>query len=294
MQQEGIVFRGKLLPYVLLFPQMVVIVVFFFWPAVQALVQSMFMQDAFGLSLQFVWFENFKILFEDPDYLGSIKTSVLFGAAVTFGSLAISLGLAAAAIRVKRHAMFYTTMIIWPYAVAPIVAGVLWMFLFNPSIGVVTWLIRRAGVDWNYLLKTGQAMFLVIVASVWRQVPYNFLFFLAGMQNIPDTLLEAAAIDGVRPLRRFWQIVFPLLMPITFYLLVMNIVYAFFDTFAIIDQVTQGGPAQATTTMMYKSFEDGFQTLNLGSSSAQSVVLMVIVIVLTVIQFRFIEHRVEY
>jgi sn-glycerol 3-phosphate transport system permease protein len=294
MQQEGIVFREKLLPYLLLFPQMVVIVLFFFWPAIQAIVQSMFMQDAFGLSLQFVWFENFTMLFEDPDYIKSIGTSVVFGSAVTVGSLAISLGLAAAAIRVKRHAMFYTTMVIWPYAVAPIVAGVLWMFLFNPSIGVVTWLIRRVGVDWNYLLKSGQAMFLVIVASVWRQVPYNFLFFLAGMQNIPDTLLEAAAIDGVRPLRRFWQIVFPLLMPITFYLLVMNIVYAFFDTFAIIDQVTQGGPAQATTTMMYKSFEDGFQTLNLGSSSAQSVILMIVVIVLTVIQFRFIERRVEY
>jgi sn-glycerol 3-phosphate transport system permease protein len=290
MQQEGIVFRDKLLPYLLLFPQMVVIVIFFFWPAAQALVQSMFMQDAFGLSLQFVWFENFEILFKDPDYLRSIQTSAVFGSMVTVGSLAISLGLAAAAIKVRRHALFYTTMIIWPYAVAPIVAGVLWMFLFNPSIGVITWVITRMGVDWNYLLKGGQAMFLVVVAAVWRQVPYNFLFFLAGMQNIPEALLEAAAIDGVKPLRRFWSVVFPLLTPITFYLLVMNIVYAFFDTFAIIDQVTQGGPDQATTTMMYKSFKDGFQVLNLGSSSAQSVILMLIVIVLTVIQFRFIER----
>jgi sn-glycerol 3-phosphate transport system permease protein len=294
MQQEGIVFRDKLLPYLLLFPQMVVIVIFFFWPAAQALVQSMFMQDAFGLSLQFVWFENFEILFKDPDYLRSIQTSAVFGSMVTVGSLAISLGLAAAAIKVRRHALFYTTMIIWPYAVAPIVAGVLWMFLFNPSIGVITWVITRMGVDWNYLLKGGQAMFLVVVAAVWRQVPYNFLFFLAGMQNIPEALLEAAAIDGVKPLRRFWSVVFPLLTPITFYLLVMNIVYAFFDTFAIIDQVTQGGPDQATTTMMYKSFKDGFQVLNLGSSSAQSVILMLIVIVLTVIQFRFIERKVEY
>ncbi len=294
MQQEGVVFRDKLLPYLLLFPQMVIIAIFFFWPAAQALMQSMFMQDAFGLSVQFVWFENFEVLFKDPDYLKSINTSVVFGSMVTVGSLAISLGLAAAAIRVRRHAMFYTTMIIWPYAVAPIVAGVLWMFLFNPSIGVVTWVITQMGVDWNYLLKGEQAMFLVVVAAVWRQVPYNFLFFLAGMQNIPDSLLEAAAMDGVRPLRRFWSVVFPLLTPITFYLLVMNIVYAFFDTFAIIDQVTLGGPGQATTTMMYKAYEDGYQTLNLGSSSAQSVILMLIVVVFTVIQFRFIERKVEY
>jgi len=294
MLQENIVFRNKLLPYVLLFPQMVVVVVFFFWPAAQALIQSMFMQDAFGFTLEFVGFENFEILFKDPDYLKSMETSVVFGSMVTVGSLAISLALAAAAIQVRRHAMFYTTMIIWPYAVAPIVAGVLWMFLFNPSIGVVSWLIRQAGVDWNYLLKGEQAMFLVVVAAIWRQVPYNFLFFLAGMQNIPETLLEAAAIDGVRPLRRFWSIVFPLLTPITFYLLVMNIVYAFFDTFAIIHQVTEGGPGRETTTMMYKAYEDGFQTLNLGSSSAQSVILMLIVVVLTVIQFRFIERKVEY
>jgi sn-glycerol 3-phosphate transport system permease protein len=294
MQQENVVFRDKLLPYLLLFPQMVVIVVFFFWPAAQAVVQSMFMQDAFGLSLQFVWFENFEILFKDPDYLKSMETSVVFGSMVTVGSLGISLGFAAAAIKVRRHAMFYTTMIIWPYAVAPIVAGVLWMFLFNPSIGVVTWVITQMGIDWNYLLKGGQAMFLVVVAAIWRQVPYNFLFFLAGMQNIPDTLLEAAAIDGVRPLRRFWSVVFPLLTPVTFYLLVMNIVYAFFDTFAIIHQVTEGGPGRETTTMMYKAYEDGFQTLNLGSSSAQSVILMIIVMVLTVIQFRFIERKVEY
>jgi sn-glycerol 3-phosphate transport system permease protein len=294
MQQENVVFRDKLLPYLLLFPQMVVIVVFFFWPAAQAVVQSMFMQDAFGLSLQFVWFENFEILFKDPDYLKSMETSVVFGSMVTVGSLGISLGFAAAAIKVRRHAMFYTTMIIWPYAVAPIVAGVLWMFLFNPSIGVVTWVITQMGIDWNYLLKGGQAMFLVVVAAIWRQVPYNFLFFIAGMQNIPDTLLEAAAIDGVRPLRRFWSVVFPLLTPVTFYLLVMNIVYAFFDTFAIIHQVTEGGPGRETTTMMYKAYEDGFQTLNLGSSSAQSVILMIIVMVLTVIQFRFIERKVEY
>ncbi len=294
MQQENIVFREKLLPYVLLFPQMVVIVVFFFWPAAQAIVQSMLMQDAFGFTQEFVWFENFEILFKDPDYLKSIETSVVFGSMVTVGSLSISLGFAAAAIKVRRHAMFYTTMIIWPYAVAPIVAGVLWMFLFNPSIGVVSWLVRQFGVDWNYLLKGGQAMFLVVVAAIWRQVPYNFLFFLAGMQNIPDSLLEAAAIDGVRPLRRFWSVVFPLLMPVTFYLLVMNVVYAFFDTFAIIHQVTGGGPGQDTTTMMYKAYEDGFQVLNLGSSSAQSVVLMIIVVTLTVVQFRFIERKVEY
>lgn len=293
-QAQKAVFRSKGLPYILLLPQMTIIVIFFFWPAVQALFYSFFMQDPFGLSSEFVWFENFQMLFTDKEYLASVGISFLFSFMVAFSSLSLALFLAMSASGVRRGETFYKTMIIWPYAVAPVVAGVLWMFLFNPTVGVITWVLGNMGLKWNYVLVDWQAFLLVVAAASWKQVSYNFLFFTAGLQNIPMTLVEAASIDGASPTRKFWQIIFPLLSPTTFYLLVMNIVYSFFETFGIIHQVTKGGPGQSTTILVYKVYKDGYLGLNLGYSSAQSVILMIIVIVLTVLQFRFVERKVEY
>ncbi len=287
-------FRSWWLPYALVLPQLVVTVVFFFLPAGQALYQSVFIQDAFGGSLQFVGLDNFRELFHDELYLASFQVTALFSVLVAGLGLSISLVLAVFADRVVRGAAAYKTLLIWPYAVAPAIAGVLWMFLFNPSLGVVAFWLNRAGFDWNYLLNGGQAVTLVVVAAVWKQVSYNFLFFLAGLQSIPKSLLEAAAIDGAGPVRRFATIVFPLLSPTTFFLLVVNVVYAFFDTFAIIDAATSGGPGQATEILVYKVYKDGFKGLDLGGSAAQSVILMVIVITLTVVQFRYVERKVQY
>lgn len=294
MQTQKAVFKGILLPYLLLLPQMIIIVVFFFWPAGQALMQSMFMQDPFGISQEFVGFENFNNLFKNPEYLNSVGVSFLFSLFVAGTALTVSLFLAMSASHVQRGELVYKTLIIWPYAVAPVVAGVLWMFLFNPTVGVVAWLLKGMGISWNYLLNPTQAFSLVVIAASWKQISYNFLFFIAGLQNIPNTLVEAAAIDGAGPTRRFWKVIFPLLSPTTFYLLVMNIIYSFFETFGIIHQVTEGGPGQATNIMVYKVYKDGYLGLDLGSSSAQSVILMIIVIVLTVLQFRFVERKVEY
>jgi len=251
-------------------------------------------QDAFGLRTEFVGLANFERLFRDENYLASFGTTALFSSLVAFSGIAISLLLATMADRVVRGALAYKTLLIWPYAVAPAVAGVLWAFLFAPSIGVITYVLKQAGIDWNWIIDAEQAMLLVVVASVWKQISYNFLFFLAGLQSIPRSLIEAAAIDGAGPLRRFWTIVFPLLSPTTFFLLVVNIVYAFFDTFGVIDATTQGGPAQATHILVYKVYYDGVKAADLGGSSAQSVVLMFIVIALTAVQFRFVERRVQY
>ena len=291
---KRVTFRSAWLPYLLLAPQLAITVVFFFWPAGQAVWYSFLLQDAFGESTQFVWFENFTTLFRDPHYLASFKTTAIFSVAVAFLGLAISLVLAVMADRVVRGALLYKTVLIWPYAVAAAVAGVLWSFLFAPSIGVVTFLLKGFGVDWNWIIKGDQAMLLVVIASVWKQISYNFLFFLAGLQSIPKSLIEAAAIDGAGPARRFWTIVLPLLSPTTFFLLVVNIVYAFFDTFGVIDSTTQGGPAQATQILVYKVYHDGVKAADIGGSSAQSVVLMIIVIALTAIQFRYIERKVHY
>jgi len=292
--EKRVVFRSAWLPYALLAPQIAVTVVFFFWPAAQAVWFSFQLQDAFGLSTEFVGLQNFEALFADERYLRSFGTTAVFSALVAFCGIAISLLLATMADRVLRGAFAYKTLLIWPYAVAPAVAGVLWAFLFAPSIGVVTYVLKRAGIDWNWIINGDQAMLLVIVASVWKQISYNFLFFLAGLQSIPKSLIEAAAIDGAGPARRFWTIVFPLLSPTTFFLLVVNIVYAFFDTFGVIDATTQGGPAQATQILVYKVYHDGVKAADLGGSSAQSVILMFIVITLTVLQFRFVEKRVQY
>lgn len=292
--EKRVVFRHPWLPYALLAPQLAITLVFFIWPASQALWWSMLVQDAFGLSVDFVWFDNFLYLFANKEYWSSVRVTAVFSIGVTVLGLVTSLLLAAMADHVIKGALAYRTLLIWPYAVAPAIAGVLWLFLFNPSVGIVAWWLGRIGIDWNHQISGNQAMLLVILAAAWKQVSYNFLFFLAGMQAIPRSLIEAAAIDCAGPAKRFFSIIFPLLSPTTFFLIVVNIVYAFFDTFGIIHAVTRGGPAQATNILVYKVFSDGFIGLNLGSSAAQSVILMAIVIVLTVVQFRFIERRVQY
>src|ERR1051325_8844878 len=292
--ERRVIFAGWVTPVVLLLPQLAVTIVFFFWPAGQAILQSTKSGDAFGLATRFVGLANFTALFADPDYLASFATTVFFSVAVAVLALAPGLLLAVMADRVVRGAAFYKTVLLLPYAIAPAIAGVLWMFLFNPSIGVIAAWLRAGGIDWNYLLDGNQAMLLVILAAAWKQISYNFLFFLAGLQAIPASLIEASAIDGATPRRRFWTIVFPLLAPRSFFLLVVNIVYAFFDTFGVIHNVTQGGPAKATEILVYKVWYDGIVGLDLGSSAAQSVILMAIVIGLTAIQFRFIERRVHY
>jgi len=292
--EKRVVFRSEWLPWVLLAPQVGVIAVFFFWPAGQALLQSFQQSDAFGSYTEWVGLENFHRLFSDPTYLASFKTTALFSVLVAGLGIAISLLLAVFADRVVRGTTIYRTLLIWPYAVAPAVAGVLWLFMFAPSIGIVSHTLRSFGVEWNHLLNSGQAMALIMAAAVWKQISYNFLFFLAGLQSIPKSLVEAAAIDGARPWRRFWTIQFPLLSPTTFFLFVINIVYAFFDTFAIVDAATQGGPGKDTAILVYKVYYDGFKAMDLGGSAAQSVVLMVIVIALTVVQFRFVEKKVNY
>lgn len=292
--EKRVRFQSKLLPWLLLAPQLVVIVVFFFWPAGQALLQSVHREDAFGFSSEFVGLDNFRLLFADELYLASFKTTAVFSVLVACFGLLIALLLAVFADKVIRGATTYKTLLIWPYAVAPAVAGVLWLFMFAPSIGVVSYVLRSMGIDWNHLLNSTHAMSLIVMAAVWKQISYNFLFFLAGLQSIPKSLIEAAAIDGAGFWRRFITITLPLLSPVTFFLLVINIVYAFFDTFAIIDSTTQGGPGRDTAILVYKVYYDGFKGLDLGSSAAQSVVLMSIVIVLTVIQFRYIEKKVQY
>jgi sn-glycerol 3-phosphate transport system permease protein len=292
--EKRVVFRSPWLPYALLAPQIAVTLVFFFWPAAQALWYSFQIQDAFGISTEFVGLRNFEDLLGDANYREAFKTTAVFSALVAGSGIAISLLLAAMADRVLRGALAYRTLLIWPYAVAPAVAGVLWAFLFAPSVGIVSYALRRGGYDWDWALKGDQAMLLVVMAATWKQISYNFLFFLAGFQSIPRSLIEAAAIDGAGPMRRFWTIVFPLLSPTTFFLLVVNIVYAFFDTFGVIDATTQGGPAGATQILVYKVYYDGVKAADLGGSSAQSVILMFIVIALTVAQFRFVERKVQY
>ena len=292
--EKRVRFRSTWLPWLLIAPQMAIVLVFFFWPAAQALYQSVLQQDAFGISVEYVGAENFERLFADASYIESFKTTALFSVLVAVCGLSVALLLAVMADRVVRGAAFYKTLLIWPYAVAPAVAGVLWLFLFAPSIGVVSHALQSVGYQWNHLLDANDAMTLIVIAAVWKQISYNFLFFLAGLQAIPRSLVEAAAIDGARPWRRFWTIVFPLLSPTTFFLLVINVVYAFFDTFAIVDAATQGGPGKETAILVYKLYYDGFKALDMGGSAAQSVVLMLIVIALTVVQFRYIERKVNY
>ena len=292
--EKRVRFKSAWLPWLLVAPQLAIVIVFFFWPAGQALYQSLLVEDAFGASSQFVWFDNFKELFANEDYINSFRVTIMFSLLVTFLGLSISLVLAVFADRVIRAANVYKTLLIWPYAVAAAVAAVLWLFLFSPTLGVIALALQSMGIAWDPLLNGTDALILITVAAVWKQISYNFLFFLAGLQSIPKSLIEAAAIDGAGPVRRFVTIVFPLLTPTTFFLLVVNIVYAFFDTFAIVDAATGGGPAKATSILVFKVYHDGFKGLDLGGSAAQSVVLMVIVVTLTVVQFRFLEKKVQY
>jgi sn-glycerol 3-phosphate transport system permease protein len=289
-----VVFPNKLLPYLLLAPQIAITLVFFFWPAFQAVRQSLYRDDPFGFSSRFVGLDNFEMVLSDPAYINSLQVTVVFSLSVAVVALVAALLLAVMADRVVTGKGIYRTLLIWPYAVAPAIAGMLWLFLFSPAMGTLAVMLRDLGIDWNPLLKGDQAMAMVVGAAAWKQISYNFLFFLAGLQAIPKSLIEAAAIDGAGPARRFWTIVFPLLSPTTFFLLVVNTVYAFFDTFGIIHAVTGGGPGKSTETLVYKVYNDGFVNLNLGASSAQSVILMVIVIALTVIQFKYVERRVHY
>jgi sn-glycerol 3-phosphate transport system permease protein len=292
--EKRVVFRSAWLPFALLAPQLIITVVFFYWPASQAIWYSFQLQDAFGLRTQFVGLQNFYTLLRDPNYLSSFRITAIFSVLVAGIGIALSLLLAVMADRVVRGALAYKTLLIWPYAVAAAVAGVLYAFMFAPSIGIVTYVLKGYGIHWNWVIDGNQAMLLVVMAAVWNQISYNFIFFLAGLQSIPRSLIEAAAIDGAGPARRFWTIVFPLLSPTAFFLLVVNVVYAFFGTFGIIDATTQGGPAQSTQILVYKVYHDGVKAGDLGGSSAQSVILMAIVIALTVVQFRYIERRVQY
>lgn len=289
-----VTFPQKVLPWLLLLPQLLVTAFFFLWPAEQALEQAFYQEDAFGLSREFIGLENFADLFTDPLYYQSMLTTLVFSFSVAIVGMSLALLLAVMADRIIRGKLAYQTLLIWPYAVAPALAGVLWWILFDSSMGPIALWLKAAGVNWNHYLDGNQAMILVVIASTWKQISYNFLFFLAGLQAVPRSLIEAAAIDGASPFKRFWTIVFPLLSPTTFFLLVVNLVYAFFETFGVIDATTKGGPGQSTTTLVYKVFDDGFVGLDLGGSAAQSVVLMAIVGLMTVIQFRFIERKVQY
>ncbi|MDF2798642.1 MULTISPECIES: sn-glycerol-3-phosphate ABC transporter permease UgpA [unclassified Devosia] len=294
MQSKRTIFPNKLLPYALLAPQLIITIIFFLWPAAQAVRSSFEREDPFGFRTTFIWFQNYTRLFADPGYLRAASNTAVFAVGVTILSMGVALLLAVAVNRLLRSGKFYTTLLVWPYAVAPIVAGILWWFMFNPTIGIVPYLLDAFGYRWNHRVNGNDAMILVIIAASWKQISYNFLFFVAGLQSVPKSLIEAAAIDGAGPFKRFWTIVFPLLSPTTFFLMIVNINYAMFDTFGIIDGTTAGGPAGATNTLVYKVYADGFVGLNIGSSAAQSVLLMLIVIALTVVQFRWVERRVQY
>ena len=292
--EKRVFFKGWWLPALLVAPQLLISFVFFFYPSGQAIWNSLFLPDPFGLKTEFVGLDNFRFLLSDPYYLASFKTTIIFSTAVSVSSMALGLYLAALADRLIKGAGVYQTLLIWPYAIAPAIAGVLWLFMFNGNIGLASYYLKALGYEWNHTLKGDQAMFLVILASSWGRISYNFLFFLAGLQAIPKSIIEAAAIDGASFWKRFGSIVIPLLSPITFFLLVVNIVYAFFDTFGVIHTIASGGPEQSTTILVYKVFSDGFVSQDLGSSAAQSVILLVLVGILTVIQFKYIERKVHY
>lgn len=294
MDTKRTTFNNRLLPYLLLAPQLAITLIFFIWPAAQAVKSSFEREDPFGLSTAFVGLSHYRRLLSDPNYLDSLWRTAVFAVSVTALAMVLGLAFAAAVDRLTRSAKFYTTLLVWPYAVAPVVAGVLWWFLFNTSTGLLPFFLERVGVHWDHDLNGTHAMILIIIAAAWKQISYNFLFFLAGLQSVPQSLIEAAAIDGSGPVKRFFTISLPLLSPTTFFLFIINVNYTMFDTFPIIDATTAGGPAQATTTLVYKVFQDGFVGLNLGSSSAQSVLLMLIVMLLTFVQFRFVERRVQY
>jgi len=289
------IFSNKYLPYLLILPQVLVTLTFFYWPAFQGLLQSLMLSDPFGLHTRFVWFDNFIELFRDPLYLRSIAITLTFSAATAFVSITTGLFLATMANRALHFTAITRTLLIWPYAVAPAISGILWLFLLHPSYGIVSLALKRwFGLDWNPVLNGTDALIMVIMASAWKEISYNFVFFMAGLQSVPHSLIEAAAMDGASPLRRFRSIVLPMLSPTLFFVTVMNIIYTFFETFGVIHTVTQGGPGGATNILVYKVYQDGFIGLNLGSSAAQSIVLMTIIILITVLQFKYVERKVQY
>jgi len=294
MQTKRTIFSNRVLPYFLLAPQLAVTLVFFIWPAFQAFRQSFLREDPFGMKTTFVWFANYTKLFGSADYMNALWVTLIFSVSVTVLSMGLSLLFAVCVNRVLKSGRIYTTLLVWPYAVAPAAAGLLWWFMFNPSIGILPYILRQFGYDWNHRLDGNDAMILIVIASAWKQISYNFLFFVAGLQSVPQSVIEAASIDGAGPFKRFWTVVFPLISPTTFFLAVINVTYALFDTFPIVDSTTSGGPSQSTNTLVYKVYADGFVGLNLGPSAAQSVVLMLIVVALTVVQFRWIEKKVQY
>jgi sn-glycerol 3-phosphate transport system permease protein len=288
-------FQGGFLPYALILPQVLVTLAFFYWPAIQGLLQSLSLSDPFGGRSQFVWLDNFSDLLGDPLYLKSVMITLGLSAATAATSIALGLLLAALANRALQAKALIRTLLIWPYAVAPAISGILWLFLLHPNYGVAAYFLKHTlGVLWNPLLNSRDALLLVIMASAWKEISYNFVFFMAGLQAIPHSLTEAAAMDGAGPLTRFRAITLPMLTPTLFFLTVMNIIYAFFDTFGVIHTITQGGPGGATTTLVYKVYKDGFVGLNIGSSSAQSVILMALIIVITLLQFKYVERKVQY
>jgi sn-glycerol 3-phosphate transport system permease protein len=294
MQTKRTIFSNRVLPYFLLAPQLAVTLVFFIWPAFQAFRQSFLREDPFGMKTTFVWFANYTKLFGSTDYMNALWVTLIFSVSVTVLSMGLSLLFAVCVNRVLKSGRIYTTLLVWPYAVAPAAAGLLWWFMFNPTIGILPYILRQFGYDWNHRLDGNDAMILIVIASAWKQISYNFLFFVAGLQSVPQSVIEAASIDGAGPFKRFWTVVFPLISPTTFFLAVINVTYALFDTFPIVDSTTSGGPSQSTNTLVYKVYADGFVGLNLGPSAAQSVVLMLIVVALTVVQFRWIEKKVQY
>lgn len=275
-------------------PQLAVTIVFFIWPALGAIKQSLFFSDAFGLHHYFSGLANYIDLFDSPEYSKAMIVTLVLAMAITLSTMTLGLSIAMLVNGRYKSQKIYKSLLLWPYAVAPAVAGILWRFLCHPTLGWLTHALRAVGIDFNYIVHSKQALLVLIMAATWQQFSYNFLFYIAALKLLPQSLIEASIIDGASSWRRFWQITLPLLSPTTFFLLVMNLVYSFFDTFGLIQVMTNGGPEYSTTTMMYKVYTDGFVAMDQGSSSAQSVILMFIVVALTLIQFRYLERRVHY
>jgi sn-glycerol 3-phosphate transport system permease protein len=289
------VFRNRWLPYALVAPQLAVTIAFFFWPAFDSLRLSLYRASPFGDRLIFIGLGNFQRLLADPAYFRSVATSFVFSALVTLVGLAVALLLASLANAKIRGLAIYRTLLLWPYGIAPAVAGVIWMFVFHPSFGVLPYLLSFVtAYQFNWFLKGWVALVLIVVAAIWKQFGYNLAFYLAGLQAIPGSVLEAASVDGAGPIRRFFAITFPLLSPITFFLFTLNTTFSFFDTFGLVHAVTQGGPGDATSILVFRAWKDGFEGLQLGYSAAQSVILMLLVVALTAAQFRFAEKKVTY
>lgn len=275
-------------------PQLVITLVFFIWPACNALLQSFFYTDAFGLHKKFAGLLNFTDLFFDPSYAKAIGVTFIIAVSVTACTMVLGLLMAVLVSHRGCSQRIYKSLLIWPYAVAPAVAAILWRFLCHPTLGWLTQVLHAIGIHFDYVNHVSQALLVVILTASWQQFSYNFLFYFAALKAIPSSLIDAAIIDGASSRQRFWQIIFPLLSPTTFFLLIMNLMYGFFDTFGIIQVMTHGGPGNSTTNLIYKVYRDGFEGMDLGSSSAQSVLLMVIVVIVSLIQFKYLERKVHY